>query len=240
MNSQRFGIITFQSQTVHLAELGWKCITQYRNHTHCPQSNQWESNTVITRNDIETFRLVLDDFVHLSDIARCFLNSDNVFKITGQTESGFSSHVNTSTSRYIVKHNREFGCFSHCLVMLVDTFLRRLIIIRYDNEQCINTGHIVVLHTIYHSLGAVTAHTQQDRNTSIHAVNHGAFDFFLLFLAQCRSFSGCTQHAQEIRSILQLIIHQTKQSLVIHSTIFLERSNQCYPHSFQSCLHIFK
>ena len=231
VDGQGVGIVALQGQAGHAAELCREGVAKHGNHTYGTEGDEREGNAIVARNDVEAFRLVLDDVVHLTDVARRFLDGHDVLEVAGQAKGGFGGHVHTGTSRYIVEHDRQVCSFGHGLVVLVDTFLRRLIIIRYNDQEGIDTGHVVVLHALYHGLGAIATHAQQDRNSSAYTVDNGAFHLLLLFLAQRRSFGGCTQHTQEVRSVLQLIIHQAKQCFVIHATVFFERGNQCNPHS---------
>ena len=241
VNSQRIVIVSLQCEACHTTEFTWERIADNRNHTYCSQCNQRESNTVIPRNHIKVFRLVLDDIVHLGDIARSLLDSYDILEIASQTESGFSSHVHTCTTWHIIKHDRQIGSFGHSLVMLVNTFLRRLIIIRYNHQQGVYPSHIIILYGVHYRLGAVATHSQQDRNTAVHTLDNGALHLLLLFFGKCRSFCGCTKHTQEIRTVLHLIINQTEQRIVVYTVIFFERGNQGHPHAFQSCsYHKFK
>lgn len=65
-----------------------------------------ESNTIVTGDHVETGRLVLDDIIHLGDIAGSLFHGDHVIELTGDTKRSLGRHVHTRTPRYVIEYDR--------------------------------------------------------------------------------------------------------------------------------------
>ena len=86
MDGQRIVVVADQCQTRHAAELTRKGISDNGDNAHGSQGNQREGNTVVARDYVEILRFVLDDIVHLCNVARCFLDSHDVLEVACQTQ----------------------------------------------------------------------------------------------------------------------------------------------------------
>ena len=138
----------------------------------------------------------------MRNIAGCFFNSNYILKIAGNPQSSFSSHIYPRTSRNIIQYDGELRSFRNRFIMLINTFLRRLVIIWHNRQYSVNSCKIIIFQCFYNSTSIITTYTQQNRNSSVNAVNYHLFYSFLFFLGQSRCFSCSPQHTQEIRIIL--------------------------------------
>ena len=139
----------------------------------------------------------------MSNITGSFFNSDYITKITSNAQGRLSSHIYSCTPRHIIQHDRKFRSFRYGFIMLINSLLRWLIIIWHYRQYSVNSCKIVIFQCFYYCTCIVTAYTQQNRNSSVNAVNHHLFDGFLLFFGKSRCFGCSPQHTQEIRIILQ-------------------------------------
>ena len=112
MNSEGILVVAIKSKTHHSAELLGQSIANDGNDAYSPQGDKRECDAIISRNNIEVLRFVLDDVIYLCEVARCLLYCHNVLTLVGKTKRGFSSHVHTHTTWYIVKHHGEIACCS--------------------------------------------------------------------------------------------------------------------------------
>ena len=149
--------MTEMTPTAPLAREG---VSDDRNDTHSAQRDEREGDAVIARNDVEVGWFVLDDVIHLRDVARSLLDGNHVLEVAGNAQGGFGRHVHTCTAGHVVEHDRQFRSFGNGLVVLVDTLLRRFIIVRYYGEDGVHTGEIVVFQRIDDGAGVVSAHSQ--------------------------------------------------------------------------------
>ena len=151
MYQQRICIISFQSQTHHTTKFPRKCIPYYRYYPDSTQRYQRKSNTVVSGYYHKIFRLVFDYIIHLRYISGCLLDRHDIIKFTGQTQSSLCCHIHTGTTGHIIKNNGKFSCRSNRFIMLIDTLLRRFIIIRYDRQYGIYTLKRLCLQTFHYS-----------------------------------------------------------------------------------------
>ena len=237
VDSQCICIISSQCQSYHAAKFAWKCISDDRYDTNSSQGNQREGNTIISRNNVKIGRFIFDDIIHLGDVTGSFLDSNNIFEVTGNAQRGFCFHIYTGTTGNIIEYNWELCSLCNCFIMLINTFLRRFIIIGNNRQNGIYSGKIVVLKRIHNGTRIISTNTEQDRYPTIYAFDDHFLDFLFFFFRQCRSFCCGAQHTQKISIVLKLIVHQTYQCIVINAFILFKRSNQRYPHSFQFSLY---
>ena len=235
---QRIAVVARKCQTGHATEFPRKSVSDNRNDSHGTQCNQRERDTVVARNHVEVLRLVLDDIVHLRDIARSLLDGHDVLEVACQPQSRFGRHVHARTSRYVIEHHRKLGSFGNGFVMLVNTFLRRFIVVRNSHQYGIYSREVFVFQGVEYGLRTVAADTQQDGYTTVDAFYHHLLDLSFFFFCQCRSFCSGSQYTKKIHPVLYLIFNESQQCIIIHATVTLEGSNQRHPHSFQSsCYH---
>ena len=173
----------------------------------------------------------------MCNITGCFLNGNNIIEVTCNAQSSLGGHIYSCTSRNIIQYNRKFRCFRNRFIMLINTFLGRFIIIWHNRQYSVNSCKIIVFQSFYNGASIITTYPQQNRNSSVNAVDYHFFYGFLFFFSKSRCFGRSSQHTQEIRIILQEIVYHAHQRVIVNALILFERSNQCYPHSFQFSLY---
>ena len=105
MNSEGICKISLKSQTGHATKFAWKCVSYDRYDTNGTQSDQWEGNTIIARNNVKISGFVFDDVVHLRNVSGCFFDGDYIFEITGDTQGCLCCHIDPCTSRNIIQYD---------------------------------------------------------------------------------------------------------------------------------------
>ena len=115
--------------------------------------------------------------------------------------------------------------------MLINSFLRRFIVVRNGYQYGIHSRKIIVLQRVDYGLRAVTADSQQDGNSSVDTFDNRFLDFFLFFGSQGRCFGCRSQYAQKVCPVLYLVFDQSHQRLIIYASVFIEGSDQCDSHS---------
>ena len=82
--------------------------------------------------------------------------------------------------------------------MLINTLLRRLIIIRSDRKDRIDPGKIGFADRSHHFDRIVAAHSEHDRQASVILPNHATDDRLFLVSSQRRRFGRRSEHDQVI------------------------------------------
>ena len=86
VNGQRRTVLSSESKSNHAAELGWQSVANHADDTYCPKCDEREGDTIVAADHVEVLRLVLDDIVHLRDVAACLLDGHDVLELAGQSE----------------------------------------------------------------------------------------------------------------------------------------------------------
>ena len=116
--------------------------------------------------------------------------------------------------------------------MMVETFLRRLVVIRNHRKHSIDTCPIASLEFLDDGHSIVAAATEYYWHS---ASDHFCYDhsYFLSFF-KCERWCFCssTKHSEEIGSRSYLKLYKTFECLVIYRKIRLKWCYQGYAHSF--------
>ena len=121
-------VFSLQGQTHHTAELSGQCIADDADDPHGPQGDEREGYTVVSADDVEVRRFVLDDVIHLGDVAAGFLDGHHILAVASQTERCLSRHVHTRTPGNVVEYYGYGTGLCYCLEVLVETLLRGLVV----------------------------------------------------------------------------------------------------------------
>ena len=139
VNGQRRTVLSSESKSYHAAELGWQGVANHADDTYSPKGDEWEGDAIVATNHVEVLRLVLDDVVHLCDVAACLLDSYDVLELASQSERCLSRHVHARSARHIVEHDRHWTYLCYCCEVLVEAFLRGLVVVGTDAQHAIDT-----------------------------------------------------------------------------------------------------
>ena len=108
--------------------------------------------------------------------------------------------------------------------MLIQAFLRRLVVVRRHQESAIRAGPHGVPGALNGLCGAVRTGAGDDRDPSVHLLDHQLYDPVVLFMAQRGGLSrGSTRH-NPVRSIFNMKFHQRADALFVELFV-AERSD---------------
>ena len=92
--------------------------------------------------------------------------------------------------------------------MLVEAFLRGLVVVRTDTEDAVDTTEITRLQLLDDGSGVIAATAHQDGHTSLHEIDHKILDLALLVGCQCGGLACRCQNAEEVGPVVKLVLHQ--------------------------------
>ena len=232
MNRARTVVVSGKRQADHAAELTRKGVANDGDDADGSQRDEREGNAIVARNDVEVLRLVLDDVVHLRDVARRLFDGNHVLEVACDAEGGLGRHVDAGTSGHVVEDDWE-GCrFRNRLVVLINAFLRGFVIVRNDGKDGVDAVEILAFELVDDGPRAVAAHSQDNGDSPVYFRHNQMDDLLFLFFRKGGRLGGCPQNDQIICPVLQLVVHQTGKCFVIYAFVFFEGSNQRYSHSF--------
>ena len=142
MDRQGFLEIAVETEPHHFAEFRREGVADYRNHSDGAERNQRIGKSVIARHNLKHLRLVVDDFLDLLEIARSLLDADDILKFVSKPESGRRFDIDARSSRHIIKHYRKLGIERNFAKMLINSLLRRFVIIGRSRQYGRKTGKI--------------------------------------------------------------------------------------------------
>ena len=145
VNGERRTVLSSESKSYHAAELGWQSVANHADDAYCPKGDEGEGDAVVAADDVEVLRLVLDDVVHLRDVAACLLDGHDVLELAGQSERRLSRHVHTRSAGHVVEHDRYRADPCYSCEVLVEAFLRGLVVVGTDAQHAVDTLPIFVL-----------------------------------------------------------------------------------------------
>ena len=100
--------------------------------------------------------------------------------------------------------------------MLVESFLRRFVVIGAYTQYAVNTLKITRLQLFYNSCGVIASTSHQDGYTTADQTHYCFLDALLLVCGQRGCLTRCSQNAEEISSVVELIFDQSDERLVVH------------------------
>ena len=110
--------------------------------------------------------------------------------------------------------------------MLIETFLRGLVIVGRDHEDAVKAGEVGVLDSFANVCGAVSAESEEQGKTSLVDFPHAVHDRLLFVLREAGRLRCCAQDAEKISFSLNLRFHQSRKSFEVNATVGKERSDE--------------
>ena len=171
-------------------------------------------------------RLILNNFIHLLHTATGFFHANNIRKIIGQTNNGFGLHVDPRPSWNIIEHNGQWAHFGNSFEMLINSFLRRFVVIRTDAQNAINPRPIGRLDFFHHSGGIVSTTIFKDGHTPCHTLSDKCRDVVAFLLCQARCLARRCQNTQKVGAVCQLIFYESLQCIIVDPPFGCEWSDE--------------
>ena len=121
--------------------------------------------------------------------------------------------------------------------MLVKTFLGGLVVIWAYAQNTIYATEITILQIFNDSCRVIAATSHQDGYTPLHFVDNEILDLLFLLGSQRRRFARSSKNAEEVCTIIQLVIDQAEDRFIVNRTIVLERGNQRDTKALKNIMH---
>ena len=155
------------------------------------------------------------------------------------TESRLGGDVYARTPGYVIQEYGDRRCFGYGAEMPVYTLLRRCVVVganRQDSREMCSENGCETVQFLHHACGAVSAHTQYQRQAPSHfahdKVAHGGF----LLVGQRGGFAGGTEYHNIIGVAGELDIQQAVECLIINGQVLLKGRNKCRTQTIQVAL----
>ncbi len=127
--------------------------------------------------------------------------------------------------------------FRDRLEVLIQAFLRRLVVVRGDREQTIGADAFHVARQLDHLAGVVAAGAGQHRHTAVGFFDNQFNDAQLVAMAQRGRFPGRPAGREEVDAAVDLSSRQALDCRLVEGAVLGERRNQCSADARESRTH---
>ena len=173
---------------------------------------------VVSRKHKKIFRNLLDHLRDLGNISGSFLHADDVFDF-GQAAQRRGIDVDIGARRHVVQNNRERSRRRDGLEMVVEPFLRGLVVIRRDRQDSFRAHPFDFARHFDDVARIVAARAREDGHFAFGLFQRDGHDAQVLFVRQRGAFARRAARHQEINPACDLAAHQAPQRLFIERQI---------------------
>src|SRR6266581_6560053 len=172
---------------------------------------------------------------HLRDVAGGFLDAHDVFDC-GEALYRCGLDVHAGAPLHAVKNDgQRHGCRDGAIV-LIQTLLRRLVVIRSDGEYAVGAKSGKLAREGDHFRGVVTAGAREDGHLALSKFDSDLHDAEMLLACECRALAGSAARNEEVDACLDLSLDQLAQRLFVERTVFPKWRNKSRPGSNKHCV----
>src|SRR5262249_6166783 len=125
------------------------------------ESDERERQRIIAGQNEEIAGNLIEDRAHLGDAARSFLDADDVFDLREANDGG-GLNVDTSAALNAVENDRQIDASSDSFEMLVETLLRRFVVVGRDREEAVGAKRFEFTRESDYFSGVVAAGAGED------------------------------------------------------------------------------
>ena len=117
--------------------------------------------------------------------------------------------------------------------MLIESLLRRFVVVGTHAQHSVDATEVACLEFLDNGCGVVATTSHEDRHSPIDCRYHEVLDLLFLILGEAWSLTRCGEYAEEVGSVVKLILHQAHQRLVVNRPVLTEGGDEGYAQSFK-------
>lgn len=136
-----------------------------------------------------------------------------------------NGHIDHRPAWNVVDDDRQTAFVMDGLVVQIETFLGRLVVIRCNHKGRIGAGCLGMLRQFDRFLGGIRASTRDDRDTSVGDLNAPFRDFHVFVMAEGRRFASRAAGHEAVAAFRNLPINESLEGRFVEFSI-LERRYQ--------------
>ena len=182
------------------------------------------SEVVLAGQDGKSRRRATDDFHDLCERSGSFLGAHDV-AVLRQAQGCLGRHVGTGAAWDVVHHDRRLDSVGHRSEVLVEAFLRRLVVVGDDDEDAIDAHLIDLFRQRHHGRRRVPSRSCQHPNPVVALLSHYLDNSDPLCRAHGNAFAGRSARYDAIHTALDLPVDQGAKRGFIERSVPLERSD---------------
>src|SRR5713101_5784903 len=199
------------------------------------QRDQREGDGVVAGKNGEVMRDSVENDGHLRHVAGGFLDAHDVFDC-GEALYRCGLDVHSGAALHAVKNDGQRHRFSNGAIVLIQTLLRRLVVIRSDGEYAVGAEGGKLAREGDHFRGVVAAGAREDGYLALSQFDIDLHDAEMLLACECRALAGSAAWNEEVDACLDLPLDQLAQRLFVERTVFPKWGNKSRPGSNKHCV----
>jgi len=181
--------------------------------------HEGEGEGVVAGEDLKVFRDGLNELVDAIDRAAGFLVGGDVFTISGEAGHGFNADLDDGATGDRVKHDGKTGVGGHCFVVLIETFLRGLVVVWANLEGGVGPGTFGGLRQLDGFDGGIGSASGNHHETLVGKLHRCLDDFEMLVGIESGGLTGGPDGNDTRDSGRDLPVDEGFESLVIKRAI---------------------
>ena len=212
----------------HHAELVHGARCHVGRHAHialAAQQHQGHGGGVITRVDGKALGCLLDQPGRAFDAAAGFFQADHPGQL-GQAQGGLDRHVCHGPAWHVVEHHRQVHRLEDGLEVLVDAFLRGLVVVRHHRQAAVRADLLRKAGELDGLAGGVAAGARHHGHPPANVVYRDADDLAVLLDRHRGRFAGGADHPDAVGAFGNVPVDQGAQAVVVDLAVVEHRRDE--------------
>src|SRR3989304_4092597 len=185
-------------------------VRRHGDHPLRAKRHHGKEQGIVAGEDAELLRRHPDDVAHLGQVAGSLLPPHDGRDL-GQAGHGGRRHVHPGPPRHVVEDDRDVGRLGDSAEVPDETLLRRLVVVRRDDECRACPRPFRVPGENDRLLRVVGAGPCDHRDAAVRRFENGVDDAFVLVEGKCRRFPGRPARDDPVRAVVDLECHELPQ-----------------------------
>src|SRR5258706_9357927 len=226
MKRKRFVIVACETGALEIRAKPWRHVRRNGNAPMSSMGHESERRCVFARELVELFAKRQALLANAHGRRRCVLHACDVRKLKEPSHRR-DRHVDDATGGNVVDQDRNAYRIVDGLEVLIKPFLRRLVIIRRDDQHRACPRFPSVASQRNGFLRAIRAGPGDNRNPAFRRRDARLDHLLMLVVAKRRRFARRPNWNKSVRPGLNLKLHKTGKGIIIHSIAVERRDQRC-------------
>mmetsp|Transcript_57662 Transcript_57662/g.135746 ORF Transcript_57662/g.135746 Transcript_57662/m.135746 type:complete len:208 (+) Transcript_57662:1182-1805(+) len=184
------------------------------------QQHQRHGRAIVTRVDVEALGRVLDQRGGALDVAGGLLDAEHA-RQRGTTQRRLGQHVRNGPAGHVVEHHRDVHGLGDRLEVLVNAFLRRLVVVGHDGQRAVRTDGLGIAAQFDGLGGRIGAGACQDGDAALGMLDRDADDLAVFLHADRGRLARGADHADAGGAGLDMPVDQATQGGVVDAAVLV-------------------
>src|SRR6266850_1464008 len=228
VQAARRRVVVVLGQLHDVRHLRRRHVRRHRDDAAAAHRHRGHRQRVVAAEQDELARGRREDLAHLDDVAGGFLHADDVGDCR-EPDDRRDVDVDARAPRHVVDDDRQPRRVGNRLVMLVEAFRRRLVVVRRDREDAVGADLLDVAHERDGLARVVPAGAREDRHAPAGFLDDELDHAKLLAVRQRRRLAGGPDRRQEVNAAVDLAPRQAAHRRLVDRAVFLNGVTNAVP-----------